>query len=151
MMLGTDFKPAFTNEYTIGIKRTNEDSFLASAHTYDTFLGNHKEDLPRYSILSNYSQIMKIMHQNYLKSAERDALYRNRDKRDLEIDEDYAQYVDEQTNTRKMSNILRRLNTPKKRTNMNYYYRQQIKDNLRNKNRAAEMGGTEMDKVRVRQ
>jgi hypothetical protein len=38
---------------------------------------------------------MKIMHQNYLKSAERDAIYRNRDKRDLEIDEDYARYVDE--------------------------------------------------------
>lgn len=30
------------------------------------------------------------MHQNYLKSAEKDALYRNRDKKDLETDDDYA-------------------------------------------------------------
>jgi hypothetical protein len=55
MMIGTDFKPAFANEYTQGVKRTNEDSFLATAHNYETFLGNHKEDLPRFSILSNYS------------------------------------------------------------------------------------------------
>jgi hypothetical protein len=90
-------------------------------------VGGQKDDLPRFSILSNYQQIMKIMHSNYIKSKERDALYRNRDAKDLEQDEEYAQYVEEQANTRKMSNILKRLSTPRKRTNMNYYYRQQIK------------------------
>lgn len=73
---------------------------------------------------------MRIMTSNYMRSQERDALYRNRDKKDLETDDDYAQYVDEQANTRKMSNILKRLNTPKKRTNMNYHRRQQIKQDM---------------------
>jgi hypothetical protein len=151
-MIGDEFKPAYANDHTRGIARPNEDSYLATAHNFETFLGNNREDLPRYSILSNYAQIMKIMHQNYLKSAERDAIYRNRDKKDLETDEDYAQYVDEQTNTRKMSNILRRINTPKKRTNLNYHYRQQIKDDLRKPSSFRESAAsTELDMVRTRQ
>jgi hypothetical protein len=53
-------------------------------------VGGQKDDLPRFSILSNYQQIMKIMHSNYIKSKERDAIYRNRDAKDLEQDEEYA-------------------------------------------------------------
>jgi len=51
--LGGDFKPAFLNAKVPGIARANEDSFLATAHTFDTFMGE-REDLPRLSILSNY-------------------------------------------------------------------------------------------------
>lgn len=125
-MLSSDFKPAFLNDHTKGIARSNDESFLAAGHTFETFI-HTKEDLPRYSIISNYSQIMKIMHLNYIKSQEKDALYRNRDQKDLGTDEEFAQYVEEKNNTRKMSNILKRLHTPKKRTNMNYYNREQIK------------------------
>jgi|LauGreDrversion4_2_1035121.scaffolds.fasta_scaffold189196_1 hypothetical protein len=51
--LAGDFKPAFLNNKIVGIARKNEDSFLATAHTFDTFMGE-REDLPRLSILSNY-------------------------------------------------------------------------------------------------
>lgn len=129
-MLAGDFRPSYQNNFTQGIVRAPEESFLASSHNFETFLAQQKEDLPRFSILNNYDQIMRIMTQNYMRSQERDAMYRNRDKKDLETDEDYAQYVDEQANTRKMSNILKRLNTPKKRTNMNYHRRQQIKEQM---------------------
>lgn len=49
---------------------------------------------------------MKIMHSNFVKSQERDVKYKNRNKNDVNNDEDFAQYVEEQHNTRKMSNIL---------------------------------------------
>ena len=78
-MVAGDFKPAYLNNKITGIARKNEDSFLATAHTFDTFMGE-REDLPRLSILSNYEQIMRIMHLNYLKSKELDLRYRNVDK-----------------------------------------------------------------------
>jgi len=54
-----------------------------------------REDLPRLSILSNYEQIMKIMHANYVKSKELDVKYKNRSKNDVSTDEDFAVYVEE--------------------------------------------------------
>ena len=83
--LAGDFKPAFLNNKVAGIARKNEDSFLATAHTFDTFMGD-REDLPRLSILSNYEQIMRIMTTNYMKRMELDHRYRNRDKKDLGVD-----------------------------------------------------------------
>jgi hypothetical protein len=83
--LAGDFKPAFLNNKVPGIARKNEDSFLATAHTFDTFMGE-REDLPRLSILSNYEQIMRIMTTNYMKRMELDHRYRNRDKKDLGVD-----------------------------------------------------------------
>ena len=67
MRVAGDFRPAYLNDKTQGIARKNEDAFLATSHHFDTFMGE-REDLPRLSILSNYEQIMKIMHSNYIKS-----------------------------------------------------------------------------------
>ena len=92
--IGGDFKPAFLNDKVSGIARKNEDSFLATAHTFDTFMGE-REDLPRLSILSNYEQIMRIMTTNYMKKMELEHRYRNRDKKDLNTDQEFAQYVEE--------------------------------------------------------
>jgi hypothetical protein len=89
-MIDGDFKPAFLNNKAKGIARSNGDSFLSTTHSFETFVGGQRDDLPRFSILSNYPQIMKIMHANYIKSTERDALYKNRDTKDLEQDEEYA-------------------------------------------------------------
>ena len=84
-MLAGDFKPAYLNNKIKGVARKNEDSFLATAHTFDTFMGE-REDLPRLSILSNYEQIMRIMTTNYMKSKELDQRYRNVDKNNLKDD-----------------------------------------------------------------
>ena len=67
MRVAGDFRPAYLNDKTLGVARKSDDAFLATAHTFDTFMGE-REDLPRLSILSNYEQIMKIMHANYIKS-----------------------------------------------------------------------------------
>ena len=92
--LAGEFKPAFNNDKTQGVARTTDDAYLATAHTFDTFMGE-REDLPRLSILSNYEQIMKIMHANYVKSKELDVKYKNRSKNDVSTDEDFAVYVEE--------------------------------------------------------
>jgi hypothetical protein len=62
----------------MGVSRKNEDAYLATAHNFHTFMSD-REELPRLSILSNYEQIMRIMHSNYMKSQELDVKYRNRD------------------------------------------------------------------------
>jgi hypothetical protein len=74
---------------------------------------------------------MRIMTSNFIKSAERDALYKDKKGATSATanDSEYAQYVEERANTCKMSNILKRLGTPKKRTNMNFHYREQLKEN----------------------
>jgi hypothetical protein len=46
--------------------------------------------MPRFSILTNYDQIMRIMTSNYVKSKEKDNLYKNRDIRDLGKDAEYT-------------------------------------------------------------
>lgn len=125
-MLSTEFRPGYMNDKQAGISRVPKDAFLASEHNFESFL-KEREDLPRFSILQNYEQIMRIMTSNYMKSTEREALYKNRTKKDLERDEEYAQFAEEQANTRKMAHILRRLNTPRKRTNMNYYNRELLR------------------------
>jgi hypothetical protein len=84
-----DFQPAFTNHKVQGIARSNDQSYLSTVHTFDTFLGE-REDLPRLSILSNYEQIMRIMHSNYIKKDENDLKYRNRDKKEATTDEEFA-------------------------------------------------------------
>ena len=50
-MLAGDFVPGKIGGTSVG--RTNEESFLSTKNNFETFLGT-KEDLPRYSILSNY-------------------------------------------------------------------------------------------------
>ncbi len=53
MRVAGDFRPAYLNDKTLGIARKSNDAFLATAHNFDTFMGE-REDLPRLSILSNY-------------------------------------------------------------------------------------------------
>jgi len=53
-MLDGDFKPAFPNARVRGVARSNEASFLSTRHSFETFVGGQKDDLPRFSILSNY-------------------------------------------------------------------------------------------------
>ena len=51
------------------------------------------------------------MNANYVKGISVEKKYRNRTKQDLEADEEYAKWRDEETNSKKMSTILRSLNT----------------------------------------
>ena len=69
--------------------------------------------MPRLSILENYKSIKKIMNQNYIKGRDQEKKFRNRTKKDNEADEEYQKWRDEQTNSQKMSTILRSLNTTK--------------------------------------
>lgn len=59
---------------------------------------------------------MRIMTQNYMKSMEYEKKYRNRDQQDIMGDDDYVKFKDEEVNTKKMSTILKSLNSPRRRT-----------------------------------
>ena len=51
------------------------------------------------------------MNANYVKGLQVEKKYRNRTKQDLEADDEYAKFKEEETNSKKMSTILRSLNT----------------------------------------
>lgn len=59
---------------------------------------------------------MRIMTQNYIKSLEYDKKYRNRDQVEIYGDEEYNKFKEEEINTKKMSTILKSLNSPRRRT-----------------------------------
>ena len=82
-----------------------------SMNQYGSFL-NDKSELPRLSILDNYKQIMRIMTNSYIKGGEYANKFQNRMKKDNANDEEYLKYQEEQTNTKKMSTILKSLNHP---------------------------------------
>eukprot|EP00352_Strombidinopsis_acuminata_P000382 CAMPEP_0176348228 /NCGR_PEP_ID=MMETSP0126-20121128/7694_1 /TAXON_ID=141414 ORGANISM="Strombidinopsis acuminatum, Strain SPMC142" /NCGR_SAMPLE_ID=MMETSP0126 /ASSEMBLY_ACC=CAM_ASM_000229 /LENGTH=167 /DNA_ID=CAMNT_0017696887 /DNA_START=531 /DNA_END=1034 /DNA_ORIENTATION=- len=105
-------KPASTMQRTT--LRTTADSFITSKNNYKTFLDD-QEELPRLSILDNYRQIMRIMTNSYIEGLKLEKKYRNRDAKDIMQDEQYAKYKEEEVNTRKMSTILKSLNTTKKK------------------------------------
>ena len=90
--------------------RSTADSFITGSNGYKTFLQD-VEELPRLSILDNYKRIKQIMNANYVKGISVEKKYRNRTKQDLEADEEYAKWREEETNSKKMSTILRSLNT----------------------------------------
>ena len=90
--------------------RSTADQFITGTNGYKTFLAD-VEELPRLSILDNYKRIKQIMNANYVKGISVEKKYRNRTKQDLEADEEYAKWRDEETNSKKMSTILRSLNT----------------------------------------
>ena len=94
--------------------RTTADSFMTSKNNYKTFLDD-QEELPRLSILDNYRQIMRIMTNSYIEGLKLEKKYRNRDAKDIMQDEQYAKYKEEEVNTRKMSTILKSLNSTKRR------------------------------------
>lgn len=90
--------------------RSTADNFMSGANGYKTFLAD-MEELPRLSILDNYKRIKQIMNANYVKGISVEKKYRNRTKQDLDADEEYAKFKEEETNSKKMSTILRSLNT----------------------------------------
>lgn len=59
---------------------------------------------------------MRIMTQNYIKSVEFDKKYKNRDQTDILGDEEYLRFKEEEVNTKKMSTILKSLNSPRRKT-----------------------------------
>lgn len=58
---------------------------------------------------------MRIMTNSYIEGLKLEKKYRNRDAKDIMQDEQYAKYKEEEVNTRKMSTILKSLNTTKKK------------------------------------
>ena len=54
---------------------------------------------------------MRIMTTSYMKSLEMEKKYRNR--KDVQGDEEYAKFKEEELNTQKMGSILKGLNSPK--------------------------------------
>ena len=92
--------------------RSTADQFMTNGVRYNSQMQNI-DDLPRLSILENYKSIKKIMNQNYIKGRDQEKKFRNRTKKDNEADEEYQKWRDEQTNSQKMSTILRSLNTTK--------------------------------------
>ena len=73
---------------------------------------NDKTELPRLSILDNYKQIMRIMTTSYNKGSDYQKKFGNRLKKDIENDEEYLKFKEEEVNTKKMSTILKGLNHP---------------------------------------
>ena len=56
------------------------------------------------------------MTSNYIKSIEFDKKYKNREHQDITNDEAYTKFKEEETNTKKMSTILKNLNSPKRKS-----------------------------------
>ena len=56
------------------------------------------------------------MTQNYIKSLEFEKKFRNRDQQDVQGDDEYVKFKEEEINTKKMSTILKNLNSPRRRT-----------------------------------
>ena len=56
------------------------------------------------------------MTTNYIKSVEYEKRFRNRDQKDVLVDDDYVKFKEEEDNTKKMSTILKNLNSPKRKT-----------------------------------
>ena len=95
--------------------RNTNAKFENSTNGYQTFL-NDKSELPRLSILDNYKQIMRIMTNSYMKGSEYQNKFKNRMEKDIINDEEYQKFKEEETNTKKMSTILKSLNVPFRRS-----------------------------------
>jgi hypothetical protein len=55
------------------------------------------------------------MNTNFIKSVELEKKFHNRTQKDLQRDEEYLQYKEDEQNTLKMATILRSLNEPKRK------------------------------------
>ena len=91
--------------------RNTNSKFENQMNGYNTFL-NDKSELPRLAILDNYKQIMRIMTNSYIKGSEYQNKFKNRMEKDIINDEEYQKFKEEETNTKKMSTILKSLNVP---------------------------------------
>lgn len=109
------------NDYKEKQQRSNVlkntgDLFLADKNDYNNFLPVADPDSwGRLSILQNHKKIMHIMNQNYVKSLEMQKKFNNRNQKDLQHDDEYLQYREDEMNTLKMATILRSLNEPKRK------------------------------------
>jgi hypothetical protein len=56
------------------------------------------------------------MTNSYIKSLEFEKKYKNRDQHDIMGDDEYIKFKEEEKNTKKMTTILKNLNSPKRRT-----------------------------------
>jgi hypothetical protein len=59
---------------------------------------------------------MRIMTNSYIKGSEYQNKFKNRMEKDIINDEEYQRFKEEETNTKKMSTILKSLNVPFKKT-----------------------------------
>ena len=101
-----------TSSLQAGARMRNTNAkYENSMNGYNTFL-NDKSELPRLSILDNYKQIMRIMTNSYIKGSEYQNKFKNRMEKDIINDEEYQKFKEEETNTKKMSTILKSLNVP---------------------------------------
>lgn len=62
------------------------------------------------------------MTNSYIKSIEFDKKYKNRDSQDIIGDDEYQKFKEEEKNTKKMTTILRKLNSPKRKTTTDGFY-----------------------------
>jgi hypothetical protein len=56
------------------------------------------------------------MTQSYMKNLDFQKKFKNRDQNNLKNDDEYVKFKEEETNTKKMTTILKSLNSPRKRT-----------------------------------
>lgn len=96
--------------------KTTGDKFLSDKNDYNRFLPvTDPDSWGRLSILQNHKKIMHIMNSNYVKSIEMQKKFHNRNSKDLQTDDEYQQYREDEQNTLKMATILRSLNEPKRK------------------------------------
>jgi hypothetical protein len=65
---------------------------------------------------------MRIMTNSYIKSIEFDKKYKNRDSQDIMGDDEYQKFKEEEKNTKKMTTILRKLNSPRRKTSTDGFF-----------------------------
>lgn len=58
-----------------------------------------------------------------MKSVDFDKKYRNRDQNDILGDDEYVKFKEEEINTKKMSTILKSLNSPRRKTSQSFNQR----------------------------
>ena len=61
------------------------------------------------------------MTNSYIKSLEFEKKYKNRDQNDILGDEEYQKFKEEELNTKKMTTILKNLNSPKRKSGTNFF------------------------------
>ena len=64
---------------------------------------------------------MRIMNTSYIKNADMEQKFKNREASDLKGDDEFRKFKEEETNTKKMSTILKNINSPRRKTQENFY------------------------------
>ncbi len=79
--------------------------------------------MPRLSILTNYNSIMRLLTNKYVKDGGNNTFDTRKSKKpvNLVIDEEFDNYKQEMLDSKKMSNILVKLNTGKRKALVGRY------------------------------